>query len=234
MKNKILSNICFFLIVLLISFFSTFLLPNLLEKFLNLSTTRLWLSFYLIALFFSILTYIGLVNKLSNKSIIQFLKELRIRKLKAKDILIIVVSSIAIIIINAMMQALMQALPIGDLFSKITLIKSEPVSGNMDYEVILMTILGFLLATIAEETFWRGYLLPLQEKQFGKMAWIVNGIFWAMSHILTHNPLRIIPVSLGIAFIGTRFKNTSITILIHLIINLVTINKLIRTWLSLV
>ncbi|MFP4323970.1 MAG: type II CAAX prenyl endopeptidase Rce1 family protein [Anaerolineales bacterium] len=31
---------------------------------------------------------------------------------------------------------------------------------------------------IGEELWWRGYILPIQERAFGKWAWLINGLLW--------------------------------------------------------
>jgi hypothetical protein len=36
---------------------------------------------------------------------------------------------------------------------------------------------------VGEELWWRGYALPRQELAFGKMTWVVHGIFWSAFHL---------------------------------------------------
>ncbi|MGB5821352.1 MAG: CPBP family intramembrane glutamic endopeptidase [Saonia sp.] len=204
------------------------LLPNFLRTVFNLNKSLTWIPFLSITFFFSFLTVAGLFYKSSKTTGALLIKELRIKKIKLFDIAIIISSTIAILVLTIVFQSL----PIGVLFSKFSFISPEPIFGKVNKTVIIMTIIFFPLATIAEEIFWRGYLLPLQEKHFGKMGWIINGFLWAMSHILTHNPLRLLITSFGIAFVGTKFKNTSVTILIHLLINSITLNKLVTSYLS--
>lgn len=70
---------------------------------------------------------------------------------------------------------------------------------------------------IGEELLWRGYLLPRQERVFGKWAWLVNGILWIF---LLHFMMRwmwlvLIPTGLLTPFIAQYVKNTWAAILIH-------------------
>ncbi len=83
--------------------------------------------------------------------------------------------------------------------------------------------LGWLIVNIgAEELLWRGYALPLQEKVFGKWAWLVNGILW---NLLVHmfmpwSFISLIPVSLAVPYLVQKHQNTWIGIIIHGIGNL--------------
>jgi membrane protease YdiL (CAAX protease family) len=83
---------------------------------------------------------------------------------------------------------------------------------------LILFWLGWLTINIGcEEILWRGYALPLQEKYFGKYAWLVNGICW---NLLIHffmkwNFLVLMPISLTIPYLVQRYKNTWIGIIIH-------------------
>jgi len=44
---------------------------------------------------------------------------------------------------------------------------------------LVITIILHSTAIVAEEFMWRGYILPRQEKNYGKWAWLVNGLLWA-------------------------------------------------------
>jgi len=78
--------------------------------------------------------------------------------------------------------------------------------------------IGWLIVNIGgEEILWRGYALPLQEKYFGKYAWLVNGLCW---NILIHffmrwNLIVLLPVSLLIPYLVQKYKNSWIGIIIH-------------------
>lgn len=88
---------------------------------------------------------------------------------------------------------------------------------------LILFWLGWLIINIGcEEILWRGYALPLQEKYFGKYAWLVNGICW---NLLIHffmrwNFIVFIPSSLIIPYLVQKYKNTWIGIIIHGIGNL--------------
>lgn len=90
-----------------------------------------------------------------------------------------------------------------------------PVKGNW---WLVGFWLGWLVVNIgAEELLWRGYALPLQERVFGKYAWLVNGLCW---NLLIHafmrwNFLTLMPISLVIPYLVQRRRNTWIGICIH-------------------
>lgn len=78
--------------------------------------------------------------------------------------------------------------------------------------------LGWLLINIGcEEVLWRGYALPLQEKYFGKYAWLVNGLSW---NLLIHffmrwNVITLMPISLMIPYLVQKHENTWIGVALH-------------------
>jgi membrane protease YdiL (CAAX protease family) len=51
--------------------------------------------------------------------------------------------------------------------------------GRKDWWVIPYWLVFWpLLSAGSEEFVWRGYLLPMQEKAFGRWAWLLNGTLW--------------------------------------------------------
>ena len=89
------------------------------------------------------------------------------------------------------------------------------VKGNWG---LILFWLGWLIINIGcEEILWRGYALPLQERYFGKYAWLVNGICWnlLLHFFMRWNFVVLIPVSLAIPYFVQRYKNTWIGVIIH-------------------
>ncbi|MEO1044643.1 MAG: CPBP family intramembrane glutamic endopeptidase [Pseudomonadota bacterium] len=90
-----------------------------------------------------------------------------------------------------------------------------PVRGNW---WLVLFWLGWLVINIGgEELLWRGYALPLQQRYFGKWAWLINGLCW---NLLVHafmrwNFLTLMPISLVIPFLVQRYQNSWIGIAIH-------------------
>jgi len=75
-----------------------------------------------------------------------------------------------------------------------------------------------------EELWWRGYALPRQELAFGKMAWVVHGIFWSAFHLFMQPTLwdtvRMAITGVALSFVAQRTKNTWPGIIGHSIANL--------------
>lgn len=93
-----------------------------------------------------------------------------------------------------------------------------PLVGNWGIIVLYALMLFFNIA--GEELFWRGYLLPRQEAQHGRSAWIWHGLLWAFFHIFKWwDVLPLIPICLSIAYVSQRTKSTWPALIAHSIFN---------------
>lgn len=73
---------------------------------------------------------------------------------------------------------------------------------------------------IGEEFWWRGYILPRQEMAFGNRTWIVHGCLWTFFHAFKWwDILGILPLTLMLPFLVWKFKNNTIGIVLHFLIN---------------
>lgn len=97
------------------------------------------------------------------------------------------------------------------------------LSGRWD---ILLTLIGSLVVFNigGEELWWRGIILPRQELALGKKAWLVNGLLWDLFHIFYHTSIGsmvgYLPITVPLAFVAQRTRNTWPGIVAHLISNL--------------
>ena len=102
-----------------------------------------------------------------------------------------------------------------------------PLEGNW---WILAFWAGWLIVNIGgEELLWRGYALPLQERVFGRHAWLINGLSW---NLLVHafmpwSYLTLLPISLIVPYLVQRQQNTWIGVIIHGLGNLLVLALLI-------
>jgi membrane protease YdiL (CAAX protease family) len=88
--------------------------------------------------------------------------------------------------------------------------------------VAVVYLFGWLFNVFGEEFWFRGYILPRQEKQFGKHAWVANGLMFTLNHIWQPwNLLLILPGALVGAFVVQKRKNTWILIISHGLANAV-------------
>lgn len=92
------------------------------------------------------------------------------------------------------------------------------LSGNI---MALFAFLVFLFFNIiGEEFWWRGYILPRQELAFGKHVWYIHALMWAFFHAFKWwDILAIIPLTLILTFIVWKYKNNTIGIILHFLIN---------------
>jgi hypothetical protein len=66
-----------------------------------------------------------------------------------------------------------------------------------------------LLRIFAAEFWWRGYVLPRQEVSFGKLAWVVHGIFYVLFLLfMPWEIVRRLPACFAIPFVAQKSQNT--------------------------
>jgi membrane protease YdiL (CAAX protease family) len=92
------------------------------------------------------------------------------------------------------------------------------LSGNFLPAISLFIVLVFNI--LGEEFWWRGVVLPRQELAFGKWTWLVHGVMWDLFHVFKWwDLLGLLPITLAIAFVCSRKKNTNPGILMHSLTN---------------
>jgi len=73
---------------------------------------------------------------------------------------------------------------------------------------------------MSEELWWRGYVLPRQEKQHGRYTWAIHGVLWAFFHAFKWWAVPFMLITTWIIpFIAQRTGNTTPGIIIHLVLN---------------
>ncbi len=85
-----------------------------------------------------------------------------------------------------------------------------------------LPLLAFVLFMniMSEELWWRGYVLPRQEKQHGRHTWAIHGVLWAFFHAFKWWAVPFMLFTTWIIpFITQRIGNTTPGIIIHLVIN---------------
>jgi membrane protease YdiL (CAAX protease family) len=95
-----------------------------------------------------------------------------------------------------------------------------PPDADIPLTNITYTLIILFANVLSEELWWRGYILPRQELEHGKYAWIVNGFLWSLFHLFKWwaVPFMLLKQWM-IPFVVQRTKNTTPAILIHLISN---------------
>jgi membrane protease YdiL (CAAX protease family) len=90
--------------------------------------------------------------------------------------------------------------------------------------VFFYFLFGLIVFNIfGEELWWRGYILPRQELAQGRWTWVVHGVLWDGFHIFYHQTawsfLAYLPVTLSIAYVCQKTKNTWPGIISHTVAN---------------
>lgn len=82
--------------------------------------------------------------------------------------------------------------------------------------IAIIYFLGWVLNIFGEEFWFRGYILPRQEVAYGKWAWSVHGLMWAINHLFQVWTLVILfPYAFLWAYLIQRGRNTWIPIIVH-------------------
>jgi membrane protease YdiL (CAAX protease family) len=85
-----------------------------------------------------------------------------------------------------------------------------------------LPLVAFVLSMniMSEELWWRGYILPRQEKLHGRYAWAIHGVLWAFFHAFKWWAVPFMLFTTWIIpLITQRTGNTTPGIIIHLVIN---------------
>jgi membrane protease YdiL (CAAX protease family) len=95
-----------------------------------------------------------------------------------------------------------------------------PPDADIPLTNIPFLLIVFIANILSEELWWRGYILPRQELEHGKSAWIVNGILWSFFHLSKWWAVPFLLLKQWmLPFIAQRTKNNTPTFLIHLTSN---------------
>jgi membrane protease YdiL (CAAX protease family) len=95
-----------------------------------------------------------------------------------------------------------------------------PSDADIPLTNIPFLLIVFIMNIFSEELWWRGYILPRQELEHGKIAWIVNSILWSLFHIFKWwaVPFMLLKQWM-LPLLAQRTKNTTPPFLIHLTSN---------------
>ncbi len=91
-----------------------------------------------------------------------------------------------------------------------------PLRNNWGVVILFVVMLFFNIA--GEELWWRGYILPRQEKAHGRWTWLIHGLLWLFWHVVFYpwQIIALLPICLILPFIAQRRQNTWVALIIHL------------------
>jgi membrane protease YdiL (CAAX protease family) len=97
------------------------------------------------------------------------------------------------------------------------------------YWLIPYMLVCLFFNIVGEGFMWRGLLLPRMEITFGRWAWFVNGLLWALVFhcAFPHLYVGLLPVSLIAPFFAQKFKSSLASMTIHGLGNLMMLFVLI-------
>jgi len=102
------------------------------------------------------------------------------------------------------------------------ILKFTPPEISPSGPMMNLPLMAFVLFmnSMSEELWWRGYILPRQEKQHGPYTWVIHGVLWASFHAFKWWAVPFMLFTTWIIpFVTQRTGNTTPGIIIHLIIN---------------
>jgi hypothetical protein len=186
------------------------------------------LSWYITAYLIFIPLFIGaiLLAKRESPSITngELLKRFRFKKLTKSDLhwtigaTVLIFAAMGLIMLAS--QVLSGAFGIPALKTTPPFMQFGALKG-WDRSFLLVWLPMFFFNIVGEQMLWQGYILPRQELEHGKWAWLVNAFCWMIFHICFGVDLIIllIPCLMIIPFTIQKTKNTTTGMLVHAIVN---------------
>jgi membrane protease YdiL (CAAX protease family) len=117
-------------------------------------------------------------------------------------------------------ELIQKVIPIPDSLSQmLTVSTSEfmgiPLAGK--WWLVLVYLAYTVLNVTGEELWWRGYILPRQERSLGKWTWFIHGLLWNLFHSFFYWELiKLLPGCLALSYVAQKSKNTWPGIIAHL------------------
>jgi len=121
-------------------------------------------------------------------------RRVRFRAIDRIDVALIAAVGIGTVAVTAIWAALLGALWPG-FEPQPWFIRSGPLA-DANHWILLIWVPMYLLNIFGEELLWHGWLLPGQERVFGRFAWIPAGLGWILFHV---------PFGLGTAVLFAPF-----------------------------
>ncbi len=164
-----------------------------------------------------------------------FKERSRFNNFKSKDILIAAVILILMMLTSEIMRQVElilitnKIIPIpmtipsfNDPRIQLTASQLNPLAGGIrgNYAILLLYFIMLFFNIAGEEILWRGYVLPRQEKAFGKKVWLIHGLLWCSFHAFIYwDLLRLLPVCLIISYVAYRQKRNWAVFIAHYVFN---------------
>jgi len=154
----------------------------------------------------------------SEKNNQDFIKRLRLQKLKKQDWKWILIGFVALIIGSGIAFAVCNLLNLNT---------NPPFARNVEpwtngrHWMFAIWIIYWPFNIIGENFVWRGVILPRMELVLGKYSWVLNTILWGIFHLAfgIGNLIVLLPTLIIVPLIAYKSKNTWTAIILHAILS---------------
>ena len=176
------------------------LLTNYLTPYLNnTSGMHAAMSWFITGFFIFIplfcAAYVFAKKEGSAGSFKALLKRLRLKKLTQKDWAWAIGGLVATFVFTGLIMGisllLSKTFGIPALQATPDFMEFEPFKASERW-MLLIWLFMFFFNIVGEEIYWRGYILPRQERANPKLAWLINSALWGVFHISFGRDLFII------------------------------------------
>lgn len=167
---------------------------------------------------------IYLVRKDGYRTKEEILSRFRLRKMSLRDWKYTLISTLVVMVLTGAIMGISKFLNLRfglpEIETTPSFMKFEPFQGNERF-LLLAWLVMFFFNIFGEELMWRGYILPRQEVNMGRNAWIFNALPWILFHVCFGIQLMIllIPIMFILPYAVQKTKNTTVGISIHALVN---------------
>jgi membrane protease YdiL (CAAX protease family) len=154
----------------------------------------------------------------------QLLKRFRIRKITKSDLKSTISATILTFACTGMIMLISKILSSTMGFPELKTtpdFMKYPTLMGPERLYLLVWLPMFLFNILGEQMLWQGYILPRQELEHGKLAWLVNSLCWLLFHFCFGIDLMVLllPCLLIIPYAIQKTKNTTTGMIIHAALN---------------
>jgi membrane protease YdiL (CAAX protease family) len=147
------------------------------------------------------------------------IQRVRFRPVDRLDVALILVVGIGTVAVTAFWAALLSVVWPG-FEPQPWFLRTDALTGT-GHAMLLAWAPMFLLNVFGEELLWHGWLLPGQERVFGRMAWLPAGIGWILFHGVFGLGVALLfaPFLLIVSYAVRRVHNLWIGVWLHAVFN---------------
>jgi membrane protease YdiL (CAAX protease family) len=194
-------------------------IPHLHQNYSIRPLVGWWLASGVLVLTLFVAAFLASQRRTSAKSLRKILAALNVRSLNRTDLLWAFGGLACVVVLTGIVVTTLSTIFSINLLSQdsyASFLRMERLKPN-EYWLFLAWLPYFFFNIVGEELLWRGYLLPRQAIAFGRYAWILNGLLWAIFHVAIGWRIAIVllPIEFIVPYVVQRRQNTWLGIIIH-------------------